>query len=331
MSQLSRAGPASLTIRRANLDPRRGLRENRAVTLLPTGAFRAPVAIGALLLGTLAPRPAGRATPVPGPEGALRRAVDELHRAGGVEKYAALRSLWKLWDQVDPALVEESIGEVERDKTVAAPIRAYASIVAAYARRRRGDLEGSMAKIKAVGVVDKWLVLGPFDNEGKEGIERAYPPEKELGETIDFVRPYQGKERQVRWRVVPDVYRFGWLDLGDLVRPKDKVCAYATTFVRAKGGATRSASVWIGATGAFKLFWNGAEVLVDSAYRSLDADRFGVPVQLARGWNRLTAKVCAADEQPMLTVRLADASGAADPALEFGADPAIAAEAAKAA
>jgi tetratricopeptide (TPR) repeat protein len=297
------------------------------VTLLPSGAFRVLVAFGALLLGLLASHPASAAASAP--DGTLPRTVEELHRAGGVEKYAALRALWKLWDQVDPAVVEESLGEVERDKTVAAPIRAYASIVSAYARRRRGDLDGSMAKIKAAGVVDKWLVLGPFDNEGKEGLERAYPPEKELGETIDFVRPYQGKERQVRWRVVPDVYRYGWLDLGDLVRPRDKVCAYATTFVRAKGGAARPASVWIGATGAFKLFWNGAEVLVDSAYRGLDADRFGVPVQLARGWNRLTAKVCAAEDPPMLTVRLADASGAADAALEVGADPAIAAEASK--
>jgi tetratricopeptide (TPR) repeat protein/transglutaminase-like putative cysteine protease len=257
--------------------------------------------------------------------------VDDLHRADGVEKYAALRAIWKLWDQVDPESVEESINEAERDKALGAPIRGYASIVGAYARRRRGDLDGSMAKIKAAGVIDKWLVLGPFENEGKEGFDREYPPEKELGETIDFVRTYQGKERQVRWRVVPDVYRYGWLDIGDLVRPRDKVCAYATTFVRAKGGVPRPASIWAGASGAFKLFWNGTEILVDSAYRGLDADRFGVPVNLGRGWNRLTAKVCTADEQPMLTVRLADATGAADPALEFAADPAIADEAGKAA
>jgi len=279
----------------------------------------------------MAADPARAATPTPGSEGALQRAALDLHRADGVEKYAALRSIWKLWDQADSDAVEESIGDAERDKALTAPVRAYASIIAAYARRRRGDLDGSMAKIKGVGVIDKWLVLGPFDNEGKEGFEREYPPEKELGETIDFVRPYQGKERQVRWRTVPDVYRYGWLDIGDLVRPRDKVCAYATTFVRAKGGAARSASIWVGASGAFKLFWNGAEVLVDSAYRGLDADRFGVPVNVARGWNRLTAKVCTADDPPMLTVRLADANGAADPGLEFGADPAIASEAAQAA
>jgi len=298
------------------------------VTLVPTGGFRAPIALGALLLGILSGR-AEAAAPAPGPEATLRRTVDELHRASGAEKYAALRAVWRLWDQVDPALVEESIGEVERDKAESAPIRAYASIIAAYARRRRGDLAGSMAGIRGAGVVDKWLVLGPFDNEGKEGFDRDYPPEKELGKAIDLLRPYQGKERQVRWRVAPDVYRFGWLDIGDLTRPRDKVCAYATTFVRSKGGAARAASVWVGASGAFKLFWNGSEVLVDAAYRGLDADRYGVPVTLARGWNRLTAKVCAAEEQPMITVRIADPNGAPNPAFEFGADGEIAKEAAK--
>jgi cellulose synthase operon protein C len=298
------------------------------VTFYLSGAFRASLALGALALG-IASGTAWGATATAGADATLRRAIDDLHRAEGVGKYAALRAIWKLWDQVDPTLVEEALTQAERDKTLSPPVRTYASIIGAYARRRRGDLAGSMAKIKGAGVVDKWLVVGPFDNEGKEGFARDYPPEKELGDPVDLVRPYQGKERPVHWRAVPDVYPYGWLDISDLVRPRDKVCAYATTFVRAKSGAARSASVWVGASGAFKLFWNGAEVLVDNTYRGLDADRFAVPVNLSRGWNRLTAKVCTAEEQPMLTVRLADTNGAPDAALEFAADLATAAEAAK--
>jgi tetratricopeptide (TPR) repeat protein/transglutaminase-like putative cysteine protease len=259
----------------------------------------------------------------------LNRAVQELKQASGVEKYAALRAVWRLWDQTDPAAVEEAIADVERDKTASAPLRAYASIVLAYAHRRRSDLDGARAKIRATGVVDKWLVVGPFDNEGKEGLEHVFAPEQELGEAIDLMRPYQGKERPTRWRIAPDVYGYGWLDLGDLMRPREKVCAYASTFVSAKGGGARPASIWAGASGAFKLFWNGVEVLSDAAYRGLDADRFGVPVHLEKGYNRLTAKVCGDDDAPMLTVRLANAAGAPDPTIEVTADPSVAAEAAK--
>ncbi|MET0593869.1 MAG: hypothetical protein ABW133_14295, partial [Polyangiaceae bacterium] len=169
-------------------------------------AFRVSAFLGVLVTGFV-PGSAEGATPDAGPEAALRRGVEDFRRANAVEKYAALRTLWKLWDQADPSLVEEAIGEVERDKAESPSIRTYATIIGAYARRRRGDLAGSEAKIKAAGVIDKWLVLGPFDNEGKDGLDRELPPEKELSEPIDFVRPYQGKERQVHWRTVPDVYR----------------------------------------------------------------------------------------------------------------------------
>src|SRR5439155_7319175 len=107
------------------------------------------------------------------------------------------------------------------------------------------------------------------------------------------------------------------------------VCVYATTFVRAKGSESRAATLWAGGAGGFKLFWNGTEVLTDLAYRSLDADRFGVPVTVAKGWNRLLAKVCGDDDPPMLSLRLADAKGAPDKTLEFTADPSVSAEAAK--
>jgi len=308
------------------------------VSLLSTAGRRAGflLCVALCALGG-ASKPAGAvAAPVPrSPESRspeilpLNRAVQELKQASGVEKYAALRAVWRQWDQTDPTAVEEAIADVERDKAASAPLRAYASIVGAYARRRRGDLEGARAKIRAAGVIDKWIVLGPFDNEGKEGLEHAFPPEQEFGEAIDLMRPYQGKERPTRWRVAPDVYGYGWLDLGDLIRPREKVCAYATTFVHAKGGGARSASVWAGASGAFKLFWNGVEVLSDGAYRGLDADRFGVPINIEKGYNRLTAKVCGDEDGPMLSLRLASAGGAPDPALEFTADPSVAAEAAK--
>jgi len=288
-------------------------------------ARRAIWVLRALLLGAVVLGGVARGAESP----SFQRAALELRQAQGVERYAAIRAVWRQWDQTDPAEVEETIAILERDKSATAPLRAYASIIGAYGRRRRGDLEAAKAKIRAVGMVDRWLVLGPFDNEGKDGVDHPFTPEKELAQPIDLTRPYDGKERPVRWRLAPDVYGYGWLDLGDLIRPREKVCAYATTFVRAKGGAARTGSIWAGASGAFKLFWNGTEVLVDTAYRGLDADRFAVPVALAKGWNRLTVKVCGDDEGPMLSLRLADASGAPDPSLEFTADASVAAEAAK--
>jgi cellulose synthase operon protein C len=272
--------------------------------------------------------------PVPqGPhiQSSLQKAVDDLTRAHGPEKYAALRNVWSLWDQSDPLFVQEAIGQVARDAAVPQPIRTYATMMDAYARRRRGDLDGARAKVQALGSVSTWLVVGPFDNEGRAGFAQAYGPEQDLADPVSLTRSYPGKERPVHWRTVPDVYTYGWLDLGDLIRPKEKACVYASTFVSSKTGhaAPRTISVWIGAAGAFKLFWNGAEVLADPAYRGLDTDRLAVGVTLAKGYNRLTVKVCGDDEGPMVSVRLGNAQGAPDPSIVVSADPTVAADAAE--
>lgn len=259
----------------------------------------------------------------------IQDATARARSAKGVGAYAALREIWRRWDQTDPVQVEEAIASIERDAAIAAPVRAYAGMLSAYARRRRGDLDGAKRKIKQLGYIDRWMVVGPFDNEAKASLDMAFGPEDDLRQPIVPGTSYEGKEHSVAWRTLPDISPYGWLDLGNTIRPSEKVCAYATTFVRAKKGGETRASVWVGASGAFKVFWNGDEVLVDTEYRSLDADRFATNVTVKSGWNRLTIKVCGDEEGPMVQARLATTQGSPDPNLEISADPQYAEAAAK--
>jgi len=158
--------------------------------------------------------------------------------ARGVERYAAIRAIWKTWDQTDPIEVERALLSVSQDAQGDPASNAYASLLVAYARRRRGDLDGARTRIKSLGYVGQWLIVGPFDNDGRAGLDRVFDPETQLGQAVDMQRVFDGKERPLRWRAIPDVYPFGWVDFGDLLRPKEKICAYATTFVRSK--ATRT-------------------------------------------------------------------------------------------
>jgi tetratricopeptide (TPR) repeat protein/transglutaminase-like putative cysteine protease len=256
-------------------------------------------------------------------------ATQAIAGARGPLQYAELRELWSLWDDTDPIHVEQALRGLQSSPRLAPPMRAYAGLLSAYARRRRGDLQGARSEIARLGYVDQWLVVGPFDNEGRSGLGRFFGPETSLANPLDLQQSHEGKERPVRWRSVPDIFSYAWLDLGDLMRPQEKICAYASTFVRSKQERARTASVWMGTTGAFRLFWNGEQVLSDELYRHLDADRFATSVQVKRGWNRLTVKVCGDAVAPMLTLRLADQRGAPDPTLEASADPAHADAAAK--
>jgi cellulose synthase operon protein C len=279
----------------------------------------AALALGAVVMG---PGHAGAEVGVIHP--GLVKATTAARNAKGAEVYASLREIWRTWDRADPTQVEEALRSMADSPTATAPVKAYARLLTAYSRRRRGDLDGSVKTIESLGFIGRWMTLGPFDNENKAGFTREFPPELELLGPIELGRSYDGKERQVRWRTPPDASgAYGWFDFGELMRPRENVCAYATTFLRAKAGTKtpRKVSVWIGTAGAFRLYWNGEPALEDPGYRDLDADRFATLVTLGPGTNRVTMKVCGDEESPKFALRLGDEKGAPDLGVDVVADP----------
>ena len=260
----------------------------------------------------------------------LTKLSEEVVRGGMPLGYVPLRQIWQEWDQGDPAQVEATLAALTKEPAVTPPLRVYAGLLEAYARRRRGDLPGAKQRIKDLGFVSRWIVAGPFDNEGKTGLDRSFGPEEEIQDALSMARTYDGKERQVGNRMTPDVFPYGWVDLGAMMRPQEKVCGYASTFIRDPRAKTpRPFSIWFGASGAAKVFFDGREVLKDAKYRDLDTDRIGVTLTMKdTAWHRLTVKVCGDEDAPMFSLRLADPSGLPDKALEFDPDATHAKEAA---
>src|SRR5690606_8950071 len=111
-------------------------------------------------------------------------------------------------------------------------------------------------------------------NDNRTGLAQAPLVEDELAQPIVIDRSYQGKTRAVSWRRAPDVHRYGFLDLGAMIRPVRDVCAYATTYVRAP--RAKAITVWFGVAGAVKLWHDEALVATDEGYRDLDAERRAV-------------------------------------------------------
>jgi len=278
----------------------------------------------ALALGFLAIAHGARAETAPfHPD--LEARIGELRTARGPEAYAAIRRIWSSWDRAKPLHVEEALALAAEDQKLAPPVRSYAAVLAAFSRVRRGDLKSAEAAITALGYVDRWLVVGPFDNEGKAGLDVAYGPELTLDGPIVPGRAESGKERPVRWRVIPREFTHGVVSFGSLLRPEQKICAYATTFVRARDEkkSMGTASVWIGTGGAFKAFWNGREIAKSTAYASHDFDRHAATVKVEPGVNAFTIKICGDEAPPVLSVRFGDEKGAPVQGLDFSNDPAM--------
>jgi len=255
----------------------------------------------------------------------LRDALAIVDRSPPGARITALRRIWSAWDRNNPADIEEALLSAARSQNLDPPARVYAGLLSAYARSRRGDTVTAREIITKLGFVDRWLIVGPFDNEGKAGYGRVFQPEQEIAQEILLGHTYPGKERTVSWRVVPNEFLFGWLDFGALMRPQKNICAYATTFVRKNQDSSSSITVWVGAAGAFQLFVNGIDVLHDERYRGHDIDRFATMVRLAPGYNDFTVKVCSADSSPVLSLRVADTKGNPDSSIETSNDPGLSA------
>ncbi len=251
----------------------------------------------------------------------LLDAVARLDRARGPEAIAALRRIWDTWDRANPTHVEQQLLLAEQDRRQSAAVRVYAGTLAAYARLRRGDATAARRKIAELGYVDQWLVVGPFNNEGKAGFAVEHGPELDFTRAIIPGRAYTGKERPVRWRVVPpEAFPHGWIDTGALLRPAQHVCVYATTFVRDARDRRRSFTAWVGTSGAVQVYFNGQQVLTDEAYRGYDSDRHAVLLALQPGPNNFTIKACGEEQAPVISVRLADERGDPDADLTTSAD-----------
>jgi tetratricopeptide (TPR) repeat protein len=277
-------------------------------------------ALAALSLSASAVSDAGAMPGVFHPE--LLRALEALDRAEGPEAYGAVDRIWSLWDRAEAEHVEEALIGASENQKLGADARSYAGVLSAFARARRGDQKAATERIRGLGYVGSFLVVGPFDNEGKAGLDQVFEPEAELTAPITPGRAYTGKERPVRYRAVANAFPFGWLDASALVRPETKVCVYATTFVKddklVKG--QRKIRAYVGAGGAFKLFWNGQEQLKDASYRGHDFDRAGVELTLEPGPNPLVVKVCGEDNAPEVSLRIADDKGAPDARLVASID-----------
>lgn len=269
------------------------------------------------------------AWPARGEADATRDKLATLHAkvaaASGPFAYMALREVWSQWEDADPTEVEEVLHEVAADDREPPPVRVYSALLEAYGRRRRGDLDGARTRIARLGFVGRWMLLGPFDNDGKTGLSARYDPESEETKMMNLARDYETKDHRVaHWRLLPAVSPYGWVDFGAFVRPAENACVYATTFVRdarLHAADSRPVSIWAGSTGAFRITWNGSPVFEDDKYRELDSDRFALGVMLRPGWNRLTAKVCGDDRPPMLSLRVSAADGSPDEHIEVDADP----------
>jgi transglutaminase-like putative cysteine protease len=247
---------------------------------------------------------------------ANHKLADRVIKAG--QDPRALIPLLELWDSWDSSSPESLVAELKRvrEQPGLSPARkVLIDTLLAQARVRRGEPSAVAKPFEALGYVSQFRVIGPFDNEGKRGFDQETPVEQKRMEAPDLQASYPGREREVSWRELPDVVRSGFVPFGAVLRPFENVCGLAETFVNSE--EARPLTLWVGAGGAVKVYWNGEQVLRDAAYRGPSPDRNVIPVAARKGHNRLLVKVCTTNTAWGFQLRIGDAQGGVAKGLSY--------------
>ena len=271
------------------------------------------------LLALAAPTFAQRGTnPFDAEARRLERDLVRNARSVGASMLSLLR-LSDLREDASPGTIAASLDRVARNRRVSAPVRGRARFERALLTIDEGDPTAAERALDALGFVRDWQIIGPFDNEGRSGWERAFPPEQAQGQPVDRSQSHRGRERDVSWRLYPkNVHRYAYVDFDSMFRPWVHVCGFAETFVHAE--RERALSVWLGSGGAAKVWVNGVEVVRDDVYRSPAPDRVAGGVRVRAGWNRVLVKSCVTEGHWGFYLRFAEPDGT--PAEDLRFDPA---------
>jgi tetratricopeptide (TPR) repeat protein len=267
-----------------------------------------PLALGLALASTMwvMPTLARAENPFDAEQHRLAREVQRAARSP--RAVLPLIELFRHAEDADPAVTRAALSRLAAERRLPAHLRAYAGALLARMELRAGDAAGAEARIDELGYVRDFHVVGPFDNEGKAGFDRADAPEQLLTGPFDAEARFEGKEREVAMRVYPNVSAYGYVNLDAVLRPYENVCGYAFTTVTSD--EAKPLGLWVGGGGATKVWWNGELVHRDPGYRQPHPDRSVAMVGAHAGPNRLAVKVCVTDATWGFFLRVADPSGA---------------------
>ena len=200
---------------------------------------------------------------------ALRRVIDLDQKLARSADVAPLLAVWS-----------RQLAGVE---PVASALAAYGAGWAVL--NATGSLAEADRQWSSLGLLGKWKIIGPFDNERGTGFLNAYGPET----GIDFQKPGEGKAREVNWRDLPRQLIAGYVDFNTILRPANEALAYAATFIHSDSG--KKLSLRLGSDESYRVWLNGKLLASEDLQREYIFDQSVIDLPLHKGWNCLFVKI----------------------------------------
>jgi len=232
----------------------------------------------------------------------------------------AARWLWQLGelegltDAPGRKLILRSLESLSNNRSAPLPLRRLAARMLARRLRARGDDSRARQVQDGLGLVRKWWLIGPFDNEGHQGYQAVYGPEKE----VDLETTMPGSQQSVSWRPAPEGFSDGKIRLHPLFSPRSNVVAYAFTILSVNR-PTR-VLLHLGSDDGCKLWINQGLILEDPGSHPLRAEQHVLDLMLPAGNNRVLIKVVQEEGSWGFSFAVTDRKGRRIPSLKVMSD-----------
>ena len=250
---------------------------------------------------------------------AERRAL--LARRAAPEAAASLAALVRMEAMLSPGRLAAVLRDfIERkDATSADPlVAAQAAYFLSLDEDSSGQHEQADSRRQGLGLLRDLWVLGPFDAQGRSGLDRVFPAELAVPDPRGM-ECYPGKTHEVCWRrTSADVARQGAVVLSALLRPDNDAVAYVLGYLHSDRG--RWAALRLGSPGPVKTWLNGRLVASRDVVRPSGLDQDSTVLWLPRGESVLLVKTVVTTGAWRLFLRLTDPQGAPLPGVTGNAE-----------
>jgi predicted Zn-dependent protease len=235
--------------------------------------------------------------------------------------YPALLSLWSTesvtksagkLEKARLAFVEEISKKENIDGMMKA--KAFDAIMSHYLNTNQFDKAREIGK--NIGAVDKWALVGEFENISASGFD------KDVGALAHPEMTYKFKNKfgaEVTWFRYERLRNDLWLDF-EYIFNTDASIIYAQTFCNSPD--ERQVQLRLGTSGSYKLWLNDQLVSQAEEERNNDFDTYNSKVTLQKGVNRILIQIGSSElENSNLMLRVTDNNGYAYKDLIFQSLP----------
>jgi tetratricopeptide (TPR) repeat protein len=180
-------------------------------------------------------------------------------------------------------------------------VRATAAVHALGSETELGDVD--VAKRAGFGIIERWQIVGAFDNDQGKGFLATYPPEENVDLTAEMKVLVP-----VHWRKAA-LEPNGIVPIENMIAPEKNAVAYLATWLHvdaAKGG-----KLLLTTDAAFRVFIDGRLVGEEQKVDTRSTDAFSIPIELAAGDHLLLIKSANESGSWGVRARIVDDNGAA--------------------